>query len=139
VTSGSIDPIPGGGAYAAIPGFSFAVPASLGDFVELQLSFLANISAAFLDTAVQVGGALVRYAATGTAAVTPEGDPCLYAQPNTFRTSGYTFGFEVEAGDLSGGNVTAVLASKGAAAGKLSAEADYPLRWVFRNYGGGLT
>lgn len=141
VTSGDISPIPAAVAFTEIPGSpSFAVPAVAGDFVELQLSFMAQpVLGTFLDTGVKVGGNLVRFASSGTVTPAVEGDPSLYNVPGTYRTSGYAFGFQATADDLSGGQCTVVFASKGNAAGTLYASNAYPLRWIFRNYGSGLT
>jgi hypothetical protein len=90
----------------------------------------------FFDPVVVVSGAIARAASSGTATPAAEGDPGLY--PSTavlFRGSTTVFSFTVQAGDLSGGNVTFGLAHKGSGGGtpKVYASTAYPFRWRARN------
>ena len=124
------------GAWAAVTGGpSLALPAAAGDYVEFQIvSGLANINVNFVDLAVTVGGSLVRFHSTGGATAAPEGSPSFYGD-GSFDRWGPTFEFVAEAGDISGGNVTVVFATKGAGGGLLYADTNYPLRWRAINHG----
>jgi hypothetical protein len=89
---------------------------------------------AFLDLAVVVSAAAVRYASTDTGTPAVEGLPALYKDPNTYRTAFSPWAFEVASGDISGGNVTFGVAMKGTT-GTLFASTNYPFIWYAKNYG----
>lgn len=135
VTSGNLT-LAGSGPWVAVAGGpQLALPAAVGDYVEFALtSMLGNFTVNFLDLAVVVGGALVRFLSTDTATPASEGAPPFYSD-QTFDRYGPIFEFEVEAGDLSGGNVTVVFATSGSGGGTIYASADYPLRWRAINHG----
>lgn len=136
VTSGNIVPQATPAAWQPLTGGpTFAIPASIGDYVDLAVAGMWAPPGAFWDLAVLVGGNLVRFASTGGAVPAVEGDPALYAQPGSFRTFGWHFDFEGGAGDLDGGNVNIVWAVKGPGSGTLFASESYPLRWRLINHG----
>jgi hypothetical protein len=128
-------------AWTPVPGISLAVPAVAGDNLLLTVACLiSHTDSSFYELAVLVGGVPVRYASTGTGSPAggEEGDPSMYPLAggplhplNTFMD------FEVEAGDLSGGNVTFALVHKGSGGGKVYASAAFPFRWSARNDGPG--
>lgn len=122
--------------WAAVAGGpSMVLPAVAGDYVEFALaSMLGNFGVNFLDLAVLAGGSLVRFLSSGTATAATEGAPAFYGDQAFDRVSPL-FEFEVEAGDLDGGNVTVVFATKGSGGGTIYANADYPLRWRALNHG----
>lgn len=133
-TAGDITLNLGNGAFNLITGPSLAIPAAEGDYVELSLSVMVQSGNAYLDPVVVVSGAAVRYASTDTNASAGEGWPPLYTSPSTFRTAGGLWGFEVGAGDLSGGNVTFQMAMRGTT-GTLYGSSTYPFYWIAKNYG----
>ncbi|MCW6003865.1 hypothetical protein K1W54_04610 [Micromonospora sp. CPCC 205371] len=124
----------GSGAWNLVTGPSLAIPAAVGDYVELSLSVMVQSGNSYLDPAVVVAGAAVRYASSDTNTPAVEGWPPLYTSPSTFRSVGGLWGFEVGAGDLSGGNVTFRMATKGTT-GTLYGSASYPFYWLARNFG----
>jgi hypothetical protein len=134
VTSGDVSLNLGSGAWNLISGFSLAIPAAAGDYVELAVSLMSASGNAFLDLAVVVSAAAVRYASTDTGTPAVEGLPALYKDPNTYRTAFSPWAFEVASGDISGGNVTFGVAMKGTT-GTLFASTNYPFIWYAKNYG----
>lgn len=138
VTSGNVNPLPNtAGAWEALTGFEFTIPAVVGDWVEFGFQGMrSDASNAFADIAVQVGGSLVRYLGTGTASPLVEGDPGWYADPSAeYPTQTTPRGFTVEAGDLDGSNVVFVVAVKAAGSGVLYASTDFPFYWCAKNFG----
>lgn len=133
-TAGDITLNLGNGAFNLITGPSLVIPAAEGDYVELSLSIMVQSGNAYLDPVVVVSGAAVRYASTDTNASAGEGWPPLYTSPSTFRTAAGLWGFEVEAGDISGGNVTFQMAMRGTT-GTLYGSSTYPFYWIVKNYG----
>lgn len=133
VTTGDTNLSVGAGSWTLLPGFSLAIPAAVGDWVELSIGCMIQ-AASFLDVAVVVGGVAVRYASNNTSTPAVEGAPWLYPQPNSFRTTSPPFGFTVGSGDLDGGNVVFGLAANGTA-GTLYSSANYPFRWIAKNFG----
>lgn len=124
------------GVWAIVAGYELQIPAVAGDYVELSTTFLNTPNnSTFLDFAVVVGAAIVRYMATGTAAPGFEGNPGLY--PNlTFRTFKSPVGFVVTPGDLDGANVRWVLVSKSTSGvGTVFSDANYPFYWRSINIG----
>ena len=136
VTAGNITPGASTPWVALSGGPTLALPAAIGDYVEFSLlSAMWDPGASFLDLAVIVGGSAVRYLSSGTSTPAIEGAPPFYADPQTYHNYGPTFEFEVESGDLSGGNVTVGFMTRGDGGGTLFASTDYPLRWRALNYG----
>jgi hypothetical protein len=135
VTSGNLV-LTVNGAWAVVTGSpSMVLPAVVGDYVQFDLpSMLGNFAVNFADLAVIVGGTIVRCLSSGTATPATEGAPAFYGD-NSFDRYGPIFEFEVEAGDLSGGNVTVQFITKGSGGGTIYASSDYPLRWRAMNYG----
>lgn len=124
------------GAWQAVAGIAAPpIPAAVGDFVEVAFTALFDFSAtSFVDVAVSAGGTLVRFMATGTGAPAVEGNPGLYPDP-AFDGFFGTQGFTVAAPDISGGNVTLVLAVLATGTGLVKCSAAFPVRWIVKNYG----
>lgn len=137
VTTGDITLANTAGAWAAVAGLSFLIPAAVGDQLEFQGAFMfAPTSTSFVEFAVRTAGALVRYSSTRGPLPSVEGDPTMYNTPGTYRGQGSgSFDFQVEAGDLTAGNVNIVLASNSQASGVVYASANFPFRWFAKNYG----
>jgi hypothetical protein len=117
-------------------GPTLAIPAVVGDWIELDASILRQANAnVLLDIGVVVGGSVVRYLQTGTSTPPSEGDTGLYtvALPNR---SGLR-GFVAVSGDISGGNVTFCVAIRNTsgASSLLLASAANPFQWIARNLG----
>lgn len=137
VTTGNVTATNVGATWTQAVG-GFALSASVGDFVLFQPSFLYKPGAnTIVDVAVKVGASFVRFASTGTSSAAVEGDPSMYFDPDIYRTQcGGAFDFVVEAGDLSGGNVTfSVVYSGTGTAAIVYASTDLPFRWRAVNYG----
>jgi hypothetical protein len=140
ITTGSLT-MAADAAFTPVPGLSFPIAAVAGDDVELSVTGLMDRGSGsdnYYELVVLVGGAAVRYASTGTSspAGALEGDPGIYVGSPGQRFApvhNWSFSLAVQAGDLSGGNVTFGIAHKGNTAGKIFAEAAYPLRWRIRN------
>ncbi len=112
-----------------------AIPAAVGDFIAVSLTFLADLAAdSFLDIAVWDGVAIARFLGSGTAAPLVEGNPGLYPDP-AFNGFFGVQGFEVEAADLNAGNVQLTLAVKATGAGQALAVAAFPFTWLVTNLG----
>jgi hypothetical protein len=136
VTSGNITPQNTGGSWAQLTaGPTLVIPAAVGDYISAEVmgALFQGASTTFMDMAVLAGASLVRYGSTGTGTPGVEGDPAFYSD-TTFRSYGPVMDFVVEAGDISGGNVTICLAVKSAGVGTLFAAA-YPFRWRVMNHG----
>lgn len=136
ITSGNVTPQASVPWAALTGGPSLAIAAAVGDYVEFAIvSGMWDPAASFLDWAVMVAGSPVRYLSTGTATPAIEGAPSFYADPQTYHNYGPVFEFQVEAGDLSGGNVTIGFMTRGDGGGTLFASTNYPLRWRAMNHG----
>lgn len=123
------------GAWAAVAGYELAIPATVGQWVEIGAHGMrSNTSSAFLDIAVIVGSTLVRFLASGTATPGTEGDPGFYFSSN-FTTQSASRGFVVASGDLDGGNVRFVVAAKATGTGTLYSSTNYPFYWRALNLG----
>lgn len=126
-------------SWTVLDGLSVAVPAAIGDEVAFRLTGLFDHNAArtdFFEIVVIVGGAVARFASTGTNSPTVAGDGDPAISNNTTQFQGVValpMDLTVEAGDLSDGNVTFGVAHKGAGGGKIFASTTYPLRWSARN------
>jgi hypothetical protein len=122
-------------SWAAVSGFELAIPAVVGDDVELDFSAMRNANAnALLDMAVIVGTTLVRFLASGSGTPAAEGDPAWYTQA-TFIGHAGPRGFAVTSGDLDGGNVRFVLACKSNGTGTVYSSTSYPFYWRAINRG----
>jgi hypothetical protein len=124
----------GSGAWNLITGPALVIPAAVGDYIELTLSVMVQSGNAYLDPAVVVSGAAVRYASSDTSTPAVEGWPPLYTSPSSFRTAAGPWGFEAVSGDISGGNITFRMAMKGTT-GTLYGSTNYPFYWLAKNYG----
>jgi hypothetical protein len=137
ITTGDINPLPlTSGAWQAVTGFDLAIAATVGQRLKLEPSFMwkpGSGNSALLDFAVKVGGSLVRFLSSGTATPAVEGDPAIYIDSATYRTSGVVKDFVVTSGDIdsgSDGKVHLVLACKtSASVGVVYASTSYPFYW----------
>lgn len=138
VSSGNVSTFNTGGVTAVLTGGpTFSIAAAVGDRVRLDwAALIQKASSTYWDVAVLVGGAAVRYATTGTSTPPVEGDPGMYPDTSTYQGRPGPFNFTVEAGDLSGGNVTFGFVIKSDnTAGLLFANTAFPLRYTITNYG----
>lgn len=138
VTSGSgtgdVPPDTGGLWAEFTPTGTLVIPAAAGDFIDLKVAFATLPSdSTFWDVAVK-NGSLVRFLSSGSSSPLVEGDPA-FAPFSAVRPFGYTGWLDVEAGDLSGGNVTFVMAVKSNNTGKVLLNANDPFRWSAINHG----
>lgn len=125
-----------GGAFALFANTTIAIPAVVGDYVELEFDFMHNLTGNnFLDWVVVVAGASVRAASSDVAAPGTEGLPSLYPGAASFSTLGGPFGFVAVSGDISGGNVTFQLIGKTTGVGTIFRSATYPMTLLAKNYG----
>lgn len=125
-------------AWTLVPGVSFVAPAVAGDNVEFQIGALVQQSSSdFYELVLIKDGLIARFGSTGTSspAVAGEGDGAFYpASGSQFVSRALWFALTVQAGDLSGGNVTFGIAHKGSGSqAKVFASANFPLRWQIRN------
>lgn len=139
ITTGNITLANTGSTWTPVPGVELAIPAAVGDYVELAANFMWQPSGSqWLELAAVSGASIVRFGSTETSSPTTvgEGDPALYVAPGTYRTSGAGMGFIVTAPDLDTGTVRFVVATKGTSgAAALYASANYPFRWTAKNFG----
>lgn len=137
VTSGNLQLNVGTNTWGPLSGSpTLAIPAIAGDYVELSLTCLRQANAnIYLDVGVLVSGSIVRYLATGSSTPAGEGDPGLYhtALPAQSGVRGFT----AQSGDISGGNVTFVVAIRNTsgASSLLLASTDNPFHWRAINLG----
>jgi hypothetical protein len=135
VTSGNPTIPSTGGAWQNLTGFQMAIPASVGDYVSIEASFLtAPSDTMFLDLCVLVGGSRVRCMSSGSGTPSSEGMMSLYPAASLRPFNGER-GFQVESGDLESGEVVWVLAINSAAAGSIIANASGPFFWKTTNWG----
>lgn len=135
VTSGDILLANSLGAWAAVPGMTLAVPATTGQRVQISIASMwdpAGSTTQFLDVAITAAGVPTRYASNGTITPAIEGWPAMYTTPSSYIRTGATCSFVVGAGDISGGNVTFTLMTKGGGTGKVFASVTYPWYWLAR-------
>lgn len=137
VTTGNVTPQNTGGSVALLTGGpTMAIAAAVGDRIRADVTYLTERNGStFYDLAVIVSAAAVRYAATGTSTPPVEGDPGMYPDQPSYQGRPGPFSFTVEAGDLSGGNVTIGFAVKSGGGGLLFASTAFPLRYTLTNYG----
>lgn len=123
-------------AWQLVASTGVSLPATAGDYVELNVSMMVNSgSSVFLDWVVVVGGSIVRAASSDTATPLSEGWPAFYPTPNTFRTVAGPMAFTTVPGDLDGSSVVFQLAVKAAGTGTIYRSATYPIILTARNYG----
>lgn len=124
------------GAWALQSGFTVAIPAVVGDYVELSWNFMWDVTGNnFLDWAIAVSGSIARAMSSDTATPKTEGSPWLYPGADAFDKSSGPWGVVMESGHLSGGSVTFQLAAKGTGAGTIYRSADYPFLIKAKNFG----
>lgn len=137
VTSGNIQLNVGTNTWGPLTGSpTLVIPAVVGDYIDLDVTVLRQANAnIFLDVGVLVSAAIVRYMATGSGTPAGEGDPGLYHTALPARSG--SRGFAVQAGDLSGGNVTFTFAIRNTSGSSslLLASTDNPLYWRAVNRG----
>jgi hypothetical protein len=138
VTAGDVT-LPVDAGWTPVTGLTIALAAVAGDNLGLKLDCLLNAGGGgndYFELVVLVGGAIVRYASTGTSspAGAGEGDPAMYPLGAIgIRPVSPSFDLAVQAGDLFGGTVTFGIAHKGGGGAKIYASTNYPLRWTVRN------
>lgn len=116
--------------------FELAVPAQVGDRVGVGYNGMkSDTSSLFLDVAVQVGAAAVRWLGSKTGVPLVEGDPGWYPVTGFRPHAAYRW-FTVAAGDLDGGVLRLVLGNKSAGAGTVYADTNYPFELSALNLGG---
>lgn len=113
---------------------TFSIPAVVNDVVSVEFSFMRDFGNAYLDLAIVVSSAAVRYWSNDTSTPATEGCPWFYTSPATYRTVNSPWYVKVASGDLSGGNVTFQFAAKGTS-GQIHATSTYPLYWALKNHG----
>ncbi|MEV8439144.1 hypothetical protein AB0425_17355 [Actinosynnema sp. NPDC051121] len=138
ITSGNVTPANTAGGWTILAGFELAIPAAVGDDVEVSVHAMrTNTENLFLDVAVVVGSTVVRYLATDTNTPAVEGDPGWYpGAPGThYPTQSGPRSFDVTADDLDAGQVRFVVVVKSGGAGTVYASTDFPFYWQARNWG----
>lgn len=126
-------------SWTIVPGLSLALPAVVGDDVELVMSCMVSNGPGadnFYDLAVISGGAIRRVSSSGSVTPAIEGDPSMYPDTDiNFRGTTSLLSFTVTADDLDSGNVTFGILHKGPGGGtpKIYASTAYPFRWRARN------
>lgn len=121
-------------------GTDLTVPAAAGHILEVAIEVLCADTGADVqfDAATRVAGADVNFFSTGTGVTRfPGGIGNWYVQTGRFTSPGLVR-YTVQAGDVSGGNVTVRLYGQVPAGSRvLFANATYPLRIWLTNYGAG--
>lgn len=111
-----------------------SIAAADGDRIRVCGSFMRNGSH-FLDWVILAsGGAIDRYATTGTGTAPTEGNPSLYPSLSFSYVTGDDM-FTAGSGNISGGLVTVALAHQGTASGIVYAHPTYPWRLRLENIG----
>lgn len=137
VTTGNISLPDTSGTWAVLSGLELAIPAAVGDDVQLGVHAMrSDTPGSFVDVAVVVGSTPVRFLSSGTATPAVEGDPGWY--PGGFVGQSAPRGFAVAPGDRDGGNVRFVVVAKAAGTGTVYASAAYPFYWQADNRGPAL-
>ena len=118
-------------AWTLYPAAGISIPAAVGDWVELWVTGMwANAAGGndFIDWAVVVSSAAVRYSSSDTATPATQGDPAYYPNSGFFKGTG-PFAFKVTSGDLDAGAVNFQVAHIGApGGGTLYTSTSYPMR-----------
>lgn len=135
--AGDVPPGTGGGwaKYAGVG--ELVVPASVGDFLEVDLAFVTVAdSGSIWDVGVLVGTSIVWTSSSGTATPSGDGDPGLAPFAAPVRPFMSAAGWlVVESGHLDGGNVRFVLLSNSSGGGKIFHATSNPFRWKAENRG----
>lgn len=136
-TSGNIQLNTGTNTWGILTGApTLAIAAAAGDLIELSVQALRQANAnIFLDFCVIVSAAVARYMGTLTSTPPGEGNPALYH--TALPATGGTWKWVAQAGDISGGNVTAGIAIRNTsgASSLLLASTDNPLQIQLENRG----
>lgn len=137
VTSGNISV--GNGAFTAL-GSEQTVTAAIGDVLELVIdSMLCNNAGSDVqfDAATRVAAADTNWFSSGTnTSRFPGGIASWYVETSRFASPSPSVRYTVQAGDVSGGQVTVQLYGQCAAGSRtIFANASYPLRWWLVNLG----
>jgi hypothetical protein len=135
ITTGDINPMPNtSAAWQKLGAFELAIPAAVGDHVQLEASGMRNQSSALVDFAIMVGSSLVWFSSTGTGTPATDGNPGWYAVANFWPHGGPAW-LTVGPGHLDGGNIRWVIATKAAGTGIFYASPTWPFRWRAINKG----
>lgn len=136
-TSGNIQLNTGTNTWGILTGApTLAIAAAAGDLIEMSVQALRQANAnIFLDFCVIVSAAVARYMGTLTSTPPGEGNPALYH--TALPATGGTWKWVAQAGDISGGNVTAGVAIRNTsgASSLLLASTDNPLQIQLENRG----
>lgn len=136
ITSGDVTLPNTAGSWAPLTGFELAIPAAIGDYVDLSISAMRLGNAnAMMDIGVLVGSSIVRFLASGSATPGLEGDPAWYLPSGGFVGHPGERGFTVVSGDRDGSNVRFAVVVKADGTGKIHASSNYPMFWRAKNYG----
>lgn len=142
IVSGDVNPLPNtASAWAPLAGFVLAIPAAVGDYVELSVNAMRHNGGgnAFLDQGVLVGtgpGVIRRFLSSGGAVAAIQGDPGWYFPGGNVTPRSAPRGFTVTANDLDGTDVRFCIAvNTSGALGILYAGVTYPFYWRAINYG----
>lgn len=134
--SGSLTAPNTGGSWQLVPGTTLAIPAAVGDLVELRHGQMTKpLNSVYLDWAVVVEGVAVRYASSDTATPLAEGLPFLYHTVTEYRTAAAPFDLVVTEDDLDDDQVTWQLAVRAAGAGTLYLDTTYAMILSALNHG----
>lgn len=138
ITSGDVNTLPNtAGNWQALAGFVLAIPAAVGDYVELSVNGMRKDATgnAWLDQGVLDGSTVVRFLSTGGAVPGLEGDPGWYVPTAGIIGRSSPRGFVVTSDDLDSGEVRFCMAVKSNGTGILYASTNYPFFWRAVNYG----
>lgn len=137
INSGDINPLPNtASAWAPLTGFELAIPAAVGDYVDIAVSALRQGNAnSLIDIGVLVGSSIVRYLASGSSTPGFEGDPSWYLPSGGLIGHPGERGFTIASGDRDGSNVRFAVVVKSNGTGTLFASNNYPFYWRARNFG----
>lgn len=139
ITNGNIALPNTGGLWNALDGVALALPAAVGDYVELGMHGMRNSSSGgFVQSCVVVAGEPVFYPVTGSSSPAVEGDPAWYPPEGgtiPYPAQSAPHGFVVAAEHISSGSVTFGLAAKSDGSGQVFASAAFPFYWNAKNFG----
>lgn len=140
VTAGNINLPNTSGVWTAVADIAeLVLPAAVGDRVAVDFTCMRNASTnAYLEVAVQVDGALVRFMSSGGDTPAVEGDVGFHPQAAEFPRATCERRFVVTADDLEDDGAVhfAVAVKSSATGGVLNAGTAFPFYWTATNYGG---
>lgn len=135
-TAGNLAVVSTAGVWTAVDtNTDIVIPAAAGDRLAIWGNFLtdANTNLNGLDVGTVVSGAVVNYVSSGTGTPLVEGLNAFYPHGNTFQVNQPAV-YDVQAGDVSGGNVRLRLFYLASGAANIYASAAHPLAWTVANF-----